>query len=123
MGLERDELVAKLDELETALEDAEAMLEASRESNRAFRTSIAQGVPIREALAGQAIPDMLPSVTASLKKLEQMRHETRTAVFAVGLAEGLSIGEMGRLYGFSRQLAQRFAREAREGSSANPESG
>ena len=47
---------------------------------------------------------------------ERTRHASRIAVFAVGLAEGISIGELGRLYGFSRQLGQRFAKEARADS-------
>ena len=35
------------------------------------------------------------------------------AVFAVALEDGMSIGELGRIYGFSRQRAARYAKEAR----------
>jgi DNA-binding transcriptional regulator LsrR (DeoR family) len=35
-------------------------------------------------------------------------------VFAVALEDGMSIGELARNYGFSRQLASRYAKEARE---------
>jgi hypothetical protein len=63
------------------------------------------------------VPDELAKMTAVLKELERARYEARSAAFALGLTEGLSIGELGRLYGVSRQLAQRFAKEAREGAS------
>jgi len=58
-------------------------------------------------------PEVMGDVARALKTLEEARHRSRTAVFAVGMAEGVSIGELARLYGSSRQLAQRFAKEAR----------
>lgn len=55
------------------------------------------------------------AVNEALCALEQQRHEARRVVFALALEEGMSIGELGRLWGFSRQLAQRYAKEARCG--------
>jgi hypothetical protein len=52
----------------------------------------------------------------ALKAVEQARHELRRAVFAAALDQGTSIGELGRVFGFSRQLAARYAKEARAGS-------
>jgi hypothetical protein len=52
-------------------------------------------------------------VARQLDELEAARHKVRTALFALGLSEGMTISELGRLYGFSRQLAARIAREAR----------
>jgi hypothetical protein len=49
----------------------------------------------------------------ALKVLEQARHEMRLAMFALALDQGMSIGELGRIFGFSRQLAARCAKEAR----------
>jgi hypothetical protein len=37
------------------------------------------------------------------------------ATFRIGLDEGMSIGELSRIYGFSRQRAARYAAEARAG--------
>jgi hypothetical protein len=52
-------------------------------------------------------------MTQEIEELEAARHSVRKAVFALGLNEGLSIGELGRLMGFSRQLASTYAKEAR----------
>ena len=82
--------------------------------NRAFRESIANGEPLDDAMVAVSVSDALASVGRELKNLEATRHRSRTAVFAVGFAEGVSVGKLGRLYGFSRQLAQRFAKEARD---------
>jgi len=114
MGAERQELIARLDELNEALGEAATALAASRAMNRTFREGIATGEPLDATMAAVSASDALSSVSRELKNLEETRHRTRTAIFAVGLAEGISIGKLGRLYGFSRQLAQRFAKEARD---------
>jgi hypothetical protein len=49
----------------------------------------------------------------ALKEVERARHEMRLAVFAEALERGTSIGQLGRVFGFSRQLAARYAKEAR----------
>jgi hypothetical protein len=36
------------------------------------------------------------------------------ATFAVALDDGMTIGEFSRNYGFSRQFASRYAKEARD---------
>jgi hypothetical protein len=113
-GEERQELIARLDELNEALGDAATALVASQAMNRAFRENIANGEPLDDTMAAVSASDGLASVGRELKHLEEARHRSRTAVFAVALAEGISIGKLGRLYGFSRQLAQRFAKEARD---------
>jgi hypothetical protein len=42
------------------------------------------------------------------------RHRLRLAIIGICLDSGLSIGDIGRLYGFSRQMASRYAREVRD---------
>ena len=69
-----------------------------------------------KAFSDMAMP--WAQVTTQLAELERIRHRVRTAVFALGLSEGMTIGELGRLYGFSRQLAARVAREVREADKA-----
>ena len=51
-----------------------------------------------------------------MTKIEQCRHEARLKVFALALDQGMSIGALARAWGFSRQLAARYAKEAREGT-------
>jgi hypothetical protein len=45
--------------------------------------------------------------------LEQRRRESRIAAFRSALDHGVSINELARIWGFSRQMASRYAREAR----------
>ena len=49
----------------------------------------------------------------ALNGLEQARHRLRLAAMAGCLAAGMSIGELARQWGFSRQLAARYASEVR----------
>jgi hypothetical protein len=112
---ERAALLARVNELDDAIREAASTLDASRASNKTFREYILRGEPLPEALAAIKTSVTLNSVAEKLKNLETARHRSRTAVFRVGMAEGHSIGQIGRLYGFSRQLAQRFAKEARQG--------
>ena len=76
-----------------------------------LRERVADKIPVAEAFCDMAMP--WADVTAQLDELERARHRVRTAVFALGLSEGMTIGELGRLYGFSRQLAARVAAEVR----------
>ncbi len=46
-------------------------------------------------------------------QFEHQRHRTRLALVRAGLEEGMTIGELGRAWGFSRQLAARYAKECR----------
>jgi len=99
--------VAILDELDSAIGAAASVLEASRVDNRRFRESIVRGDPLPEAMKAVTAPEVLGDVARVLKNLEETRHRSRTAVFAVGMAEGVSIGELARLYGFSARPALR----------------
>jgi hypothetical protein len=49
----------------------------------------------------------------ALDEVESARHAMRLRIFRTGLEEGMSIGDLGRAFGFSRQLASRIAKEAR----------
>ena len=51
----------------------------------------------------------------ALEALERGRHQVRLALTAAGFEEGMSIGDSGRAWGISRQLAARFAKEVRGG--------
>jgi hypothetical protein len=54
-------------------------------------------------------------LTDALKDFERQRHLTRGSVILAQLAEGESISEIGRSWGFSHQLASKYAREATSG--------
>lgn len=98
------------------------LLDALAELRRATKaTEVAIARALRKADQGAEMTSVLvglePSKTRqamndALQALEHARHEMRLAVFASALEEGTSIGELGRIFGFSRQLAARYAKEA-----------
>lgn len=114
MDDERSELLLALTDLEQTMAETQVVLEAAAGTYGTLRSRIDERIPVAEAFPDMAMP--WAQVARQLDVLERARHRTRTAVFALGLSEGMSIGELGRLYGFSRQLAARVAREVRENS-------
>jgi transposase-like protein len=53
------------------------------------------------------------AMTDLLAEFDECRHRLRISITAAGLEEGMSIGDIGRAFGVSRQLAARFAKEVR----------
>ena len=112
MGNERRALQRALSELEQTMERTQRVLAEAGSTYGTLGTRVAKRVPVAEAFSDMAMP--WSEVARQLDELERARHRVRQAVFALGLTEGMSIGDLGRLYGFSRQLAARIAREVRE---------
>jgi hypothetical protein len=54
-------------------------------------------------------------LTEALKDFERQRHLARGSVILAQRAEGEGITEIGRSWGFSHQLASKFAKEATSG--------
>jgi hypothetical protein len=54
-------------------------------------------------------------LTEALKEFEHQRHRTRVSIISAQLAQGDSIADVGRSWGFSRQLASKYAQEATVG--------
>ena|SRR3974390_1931799 len=110
----KDEVVRSIDELiEANVSVRERLRDAERVLKRA-RKVFAQGASVAETF--KVIPSAEPRQAAlmdALKSLTAARHRLRVAVIAAGIDEGMSIGELGRAFGVSRQLAARYAKEAR----------
>jgi hypothetical protein len=105
-----------IQELESLLASATELRSAVRSTERRYRKArrlLKEGTPVSEALDEVGAGAARQVMTETLATFEQMRHRTRLALIAAGLAEGMTIGELGRSWGFSRQLASRYAKEAR----------
>ena len=113
MANERRALQLALSDLEQSMELTQRVLADAGSTYGTLRSRVAGKVPVAEAFSDMAMP--WSEVARQLDDLERARHRVRQAVFALGLSEGMTIGDLGRLYGFSRQLAARIAREVREG--------
>lgn len=113
MEIKRREAVKSTEELLGALAD---LRQATRSTEAAIRRGLkqAQGGGEMAALLGKVSPSQIRlSMNEALGALEKARHDARKAIFLASLDEGMSIGELGRTFGFSRQLAARYAKEAR----------
>ncbi len=102
------------------LRDALEAMRHTREQLRAAEVTYRRA--IRALDEGHQVGDILDLVAAAatrtnlneaLRNLELSRHRARLATFVLGQAEGVSLSELGRKIGVSRQLASRYAEEGR----------
>ena len=89
-------------------------LRAKEASYRRMARRVEQGVDIGTAMGSLGANVQRQELTDTLDEFEHCRHRTRLAITAAALEEGMTIGDVGRAWGFSRQLAARYAKEARE---------
>jgi hypothetical protein len=106
------------------LEAAEAMT-ARRDAAVRLQTVLADDVSQYEGgmaaiRAGLAKDILVPPVGGTIRRgvseamaeLEAARHRFRLALVAVGIDNGMTAGQIGAAFGFSRQLASRYLKEA-----------
>ena len=109
----RTELASELERLMTVVEEVVGVLEASQTTSARGKALVEAGTEFREVLAAFPAGDNRKSMTDAIGELEDARHGVRLAMFALGLEEGMTISQLSRELGISRQLSARFAAEAR----------
>jgi ABC-type transporter Mla subunit MlaD len=109
----REDAVRALEAVADALKDAQRALQAAERAARRALKSETRGVPTAAVLRATPVADYRPNVDEALTNLERARHRVLVANFRVALDDGMTVGELSRNYGFSRQLASRYAKEAR----------
>ena len=79
-------------------------------------TSLGRQTPTEfsAALKQAQITENRDVLNEALFELEQRRRASRVASFRSALDHGITISELSRIWGFSRQMASRYAKEARE---------
>jgi hypothetical protein len=93
--------------------DLEALHQAQKHFQRAYRSlkrKLERGVPASRALASMDLPGLRDELAQEMVRIDEARQRLRTSLIKLCLEEGLPIGEVARLWGFSRQLAQRYAK-------------
>ncbi len=110
----RTDPVAK--EIEHFLEAAKALrgeLRAKEANCRRMAKLLNGGVEVRTALSLTNAGEARRELSDALEGLEHSRHRVKVVLASRGLDQGMTIGEIGRAWGVSRQLAARYAKEAR----------
>jgi hypothetical protein len=107
-----------------AIRCVEQVIEAMQNLRRLLETrekELRQAVSVREPTTDYAASVKQAQVTESREELnealfmfDKARRESRIASFRSALDHGVSINELSRIWGFSRQMASRYAKEARE---------
>jgi hypothetical protein len=117
-----------VDERELAIRTVERTIESSvalrkhlvstERTGRKMISALRRGVPISESVetTGASPAELRQSSHDLIAEYEHCRHEMRAAFLLPSLDEGLSIGDIGRALGISRQLASRLVKEARDTS-------
>jgi len=88
-------------------------LQAQRRWNHEDMERLRSGVPLSESTRQTASADRSRDLTRILSEFEQSRREIRAAVAAAAIDEGMTMSEIADIFGVSRQLADRFVKEAR----------
>ncbi len=101
-----EQLVEAMQNLRSILERREQTLREALERQDPTEFSV--------ALKDARITENRDELNEALFELEQRRRASRVASFRAALDHGVSISELSRIWGFSRQMASRYAREARE---------
>jgi hypothetical protein len=113
MSDKRAETVQGVELLIESMADARRAIRASEVAMRRALKKVNQGVDVTAALAAAQPASTRQMVNDALTTVEQSRHAMRLKIFAYALDEGMTIAELARAWGFSRQLAARYAKEAR----------
>jgi hypothetical protein len=96
-----------------ALKDARSALKTAEDVVRRNLRRKNPVLPTADTLRADPVRRYRSEVDEALRRLTRARHDALISIFAVALEEGMTIGELARNYGFSRQLAARYAKEAR----------
>ena len=110
-------LTAALERYGRSLDDTAGTLASDRRAVEALLVEIAVPGALRTFLTTADLNGGRPTLTQSIAQLEESRRTARYHLFSALLAEGASIGEIGRIWNISRQLASRILRE---GKAADP---
>ena len=106
-----------------AMRCVERVIEAMQDLRRVLENrekALRQAITVREpaldyatAVKDAHVTEEQADLGEALFLLEQRRRESRIASFRSALDHGVSINELSRIWGFSRQMASRYAKEAR----------
>jgi hypothetical protein len=109
----RDDVARDVGRLVVAGQELRDRIRESRKGLQKGLELLDRGVGIDEALRALNTAERRLAMTELLTEFEECRHRLRLSITVAGLEEGMSIGDIARAFGVSRQLASRMAKQAR----------
>jgi predicted transcriptional regulator len=94
--------------------DLDALYQAQKHFQRAYRglkRRLERGMPASKALSSMDLPALRDELAREMVRIEAARQRLRTSLISLCLEEGMTASEVAQLWGFSRQLAQRYAKQ------------
>jgi hypothetical protein len=113
MTADHDKVVADVESLIVAVDAAVRHLQADKRLLKRALRMLSDGSDSATTMTATRAADVRQGANEVVGALATARHPSRLSVVAAGLDEGMTIGELARAWGSSRQLASRYAREAR----------
>jgi hypothetical protein len=108
-------LIRQIDTLTVAVESLEDVLGRYKRAVAGLATHVEEGESVLESFDGlDGAMQRHRELTETLEEFGAARHQVRLALFALAMAQGASMSELGRRLGISRQLASRLAAEAED---------
>ncbi len=107
------EAIRSVERVIDAMQDLRRVLEHREEVLRRAISVREPALDYAKAVKDAHVSEEQADLGEALFMLEKRRRESRIASFRSALDHGLSINELGRIWGFSRQMASRYAKEAR----------
>lgn len=101
-------------EFRNATQHAAEVLTKSLVTTEAAMDQLRDQIPVIEVLRSIPASEVVEELATALDERERAQHAFRVALIGAAVKEGTSISEVARVYGISRQHAQRYAKEARE---------
>ena len=104
-----------IDDVERLLTAGETLRDAIQSHAAGLRHVLARldsAMTIGALLESTDTPANRQLLTASLREFEGCRHQLRLSLATAGMGENMTITEIGRAFGVSRQLASRYVKEA-----------
>jgi ribosomal protein L34E len=115
----QDEVVVAVEELVTAVAVARVALRKSENSLRHFLKCVAGGETVESVMRHTPAAPKLAECREAMEEVSRTRHIARQRVFAHLSEHGVSVSEMARAWGISRQLASRNLNETTAESSVS----
>lgn len=102
--------IKALDDLDVALDETEGMIEAMKQRSVAIREAHAEGRPLREIVPREQTPLLVQLLTQTTNLLHSYGNRVRRTEAQALHREGMTMDEIARLFGVSRQRVSALLR-------------
>jgi hypothetical protein len=106
-----EEVVQSLEELITAVAAARAEMRRAEQALRKALNRIREGETIESLIVLQPPAMKRKAFADALEEVSRTRHTARQKVFTYAQQRGLSVADLARSWGISRQLASRYLKQ------------